>query len=88
VITGAGIILAGTFAVLMTLPVTFVFDLGFMVAAGVLLDTFFVRTIMVPAVIELLGDRAWWPSSATAGTRALHEAAEARGGAGGGGGRK
>ena len=77
VITSAGIILAGTFAVLMTLPVTFVFDIGFMVAAGVLLDTFLVRTIMVPAVIELLGDRAWWPSSASAGARALHEAAEA-----------
>jgi len=74
VITSAGIILAGTFAVLMTLPITFVFDLGFMVAAGILLDTFVVRTIMVPAIIELLGDRAWWPSSATGGARALHEA--------------
>jgi putative drug exporter of the RND superfamily len=74
VITSAGIILAGTFSVLMTLPITFVFDLGFMVAAGILLDTFVVRTIMVPAIIELLGDRAWWPSTATGGTRALHEA--------------
>jgi putative drug exporter of the RND superfamily len=74
VITSAGIILAGTFSVLMTLPITFVFDLGFMVAVGILLDTFVVRTIMVPAIIELLGDRAWWPSSATGGTRALHEA--------------
>jgi uncharacterized membrane protein YdfJ with MMPL/SSD domain len=33
---------------------------------------------MVPAIIELLGDRAWWPSSAAAGTHALHEAAEVR----------
>jgi putative drug exporter of the RND superfamily len=63
VITSAGIILAGTFSVLMTLPVTFIFDLGFMVAAGILLDTFVVRTIMVPALVELVGDRVWWPSS-------------------------
>jgi RND superfamily putative drug exporter len=76
VITSAGIILAGTFSVLMTLPVTFIFDLGFMVAVGILLDTFVVRTIMVPAIVELLGDRVWWPSTAQGGTRALHEAAE------------
>ena len=47
-ITSAGVILAGTFSVLMTLPVTFTFDLGLMVALGILLDTFIVRTIMVP----------------------------------------
>jgi RND superfamily putative drug exporter len=73
VITSAGVILAGTFAVLMTLPVTFVFDLGFIVAVGILLDTFIVRTIMVPAIVELLGDRIWWPSSAQGGGHALHE---------------
>ena len=67
VITSAGIILAGTFSVLMTLPVTFTFDLGFMVALGILLDTFIVRTIMVPAAVELLGDKIWWPSTAQAG---------------------
>ena len=64
VITSAGMILAGTFAVLMTLPVTFAFNIGFMVAVGILLDTFVVRTIMVPAAVELLGDRVWWPSTA------------------------
>jgi RND superfamily putative drug exporter len=67
VITSAGIILAGTFSVLMTLPVTYTFDLGFMVALGILLDTFIVRTIMVPAAVELIGDKVWWPSTATAG---------------------
>jgi putative drug exporter of the RND superfamily len=67
VITSAGIILAGTFSVLMTLPVTFTFDLGFMVALGILLDTFIVRTIMVPAAVELIGDKVWWPSTAQAG---------------------
>ena len=72
VITSAGIILAGTFSVLMTLPVTFTFDLGFMVALGILLDTFIVRTIMVPAAVELIGDKIWWPSTAQGGG-ALHE---------------
>ena len=72
VITSAGVILAGTFSVLMTLPVTFTFDLGFMVALGILLDTFIVRTIMVPAAVELLGDKVWWPSTAQA-AGALHE---------------
>ncbi len=68
VITSAGMILAGTFSVLMTLPVTFAFDLGFMVAVGILLDTFIVRTIMVPAAVELIGDRIWWPSSPSGGS--------------------
>ncbi len=72
VITSAGVILAGTFSVLMTLPVTFTFDLGLMVALGILLDTFIVRTIMVPAAVELLGDRIWWPSTATS-AGGLHE---------------
>jgi RND superfamily putative drug exporter len=83
VITSAGIILAGTFAVLMTLPVTYTFDLGFMVALGILLDTFIVRTIMVPAAVELLGDRIWWPSTA-AGGGALHEDTDAEQGPAGG----
>jgi RND superfamily putative drug exporter len=73
VITSAGLILAGTFSVLMTLPVTFVFNIGFMVALGILLDTFIVRTVMVPAAVELLGDRIWWPSDASGGGSALHE---------------
>jgi RND superfamily putative drug exporter len=73
VITSAGLILAGTFSVLMTLPVTFVFNIGFMVAVGILLDTFVVRTVMVPAAVELLGDRIWWPSDTAGGGSALHE---------------
>ena len=72
VITSAGIILAGTFSVLMTLPVTFTFDLGLMVAIGILLDTFIVRTIMVPAAVELIGDKIWWPSTAQS-SAGLHE---------------
>jgi RND superfamily putative drug exporter len=76
VITSAGLILAGTFAVLMTLPVTFAFNIGFMVAVGILLDTFIVRTLMVPAAVELLGERIWWPSSSRGGGHALREHAE------------
>ena len=76
VITSAGIILAGTFSVLMTLPVTFAFNIGFMVAVGILLDTFVVRTVMVPAAVELLGDRVWWPSTPDGGGRALRESVE------------
>jgi len=76
VITSAGVILAGTFSVLMSLPVTFAFNIGFMVAVGILLDTFVVRTVMVPAAVELLGDRVWWPSTAQGGGRALRETAE------------
>ena len=75
VITSAGLILAGTFSVLMTLPVTFAFNIGFMVAVGILLDTFVVRTIMVPAAVETIGDRIWWPSSPSGGRPALREEA-------------
>jgi putative drug exporter of the RND superfamily len=77
VITSAGLILAGTFSVLMTLPVTFAFDIGFMVAVGILLDTFIVRTIMVPAAVELIGDKVWWPSSPSGGKRVLSESSPA-----------
>jgi RND superfamily putative drug exporter len=73
VITSAGLILAGTFSVLMTLPVTFAFNIGFVVALGILLDTFIVRTIMVPAAVELIGDRIWWPSTPSGGRPALRE---------------
>jgi RND superfamily putative drug exporter len=76
VITSAGVILAGTFSVLMTLPVSFTFDLGFMVALGILLDTFIVRTIMVPAAVEVIGDKIWWPSTARAGGRLREETGE------------
>ncbi|PZC40951.1 MAG: putative drug exporter of the RND superfamily [Chloroflexi bacterium] len=62
VITSAGLILAGTFAVLMTLPLIDLFQLGFAVALGVIMDTFLTRTIIVPAIVKLLGDKNWWPS--------------------------
>jgi putative drug exporter of the RND superfamily len=63
VITSAGIVLAGTFSVLAVLPLTFLTELGFVVAFGVLLDTFLVRSILVPSIALSLGDRFWWPST-------------------------
>jgi len=62
VITSAGIVLAGTFSVLAVLPLTFLTELGFVVAFGVLLDTFLVRSILVPAIALTAGDNFWWPS--------------------------
>ncbi|WP_157575158.1 MMPL family transporter [Nocardia yamanashiensis] len=62
VITSAGIVLAGTFAVLTTLPLVSLAQIGFAVAFGVLLDTLLVRSILVPALTLLAGDRVWWPS--------------------------
>ena len=62
VITSAGGVLAGTFAVLGTLPVTFLTELGFAVAFGVLLDTLVVRSVLVTALNLDLGRWVWWPS--------------------------
>jgi RND superfamily putative drug exporter len=55
-------VLAGTFAVLGTLPVTFLTELGFAVAFGVLLDTIVVRSVLVTALNLDLGRWVWWPS--------------------------
>jgi putative drug exporter of the RND superfamily len=63
VITSAGIILAGTFAVLAMLPVTVLMELGTVVAFGVLVDTFVVRSMLVPALITVIGEKSWWPSA-------------------------
>jgi len=63
VITGAGIVLAGTFATLAVLPLVFLTEMGFIIAFGVLLDTFVVRSIIVPALAIDVGPRIWWPSA-------------------------
>jgi putative drug exporter of the RND superfamily len=62
VITSAGIVLAGTFAALGTLPLVFVTEIGFAVAFGVLLDTFVVRSVLVTALNLDVGRWMWWPS--------------------------
>jgi putative drug exporter of the RND superfamily len=64
VVTGAGLILAGTFATLCLLPLEELIQIGATVAVGVLLDTFVVRALLIPAITYRLGDRAWWPSRA------------------------
>ena len=63
VITSAGIVLAGTFAVLGVLPLVALTQIGVTVAFGVLLDTFVVRSVLVPAVTIDVGERVWWPSA-------------------------
>jgi RND superfamily putative drug exporter len=63
VITSAGIVLAGTFSVLALLPLVFLTEIGFVIAFGVLLDTFVVRSVLVPALVLDIGRRIWWPST-------------------------
>jgi RND superfamily putative drug exporter len=70
VITSAGIVLAGTFAVLSVLPLVALTQIGVTVAFGVLLDTFVVRSILVPAVTIDLDERIWWPSALARRVRA------------------
>ena len=62
VITAAGIVLAAVFAVLGVLPLITLGQVGIVVGLGILIDTFLVRTLVVPALFNLLGDRMWWPS--------------------------
>ncbi|HET6533375.1 MAG TPA: MMPL family transporter [Actinoplanes sp.] len=62
VITSAGVLLAAVFAVLGVLPVVTLTQIGVIVGLGVLLDTLLVRTVLVPALATLLGERFWWPA--------------------------
>jgi RND superfamily putative drug exporter len=61
VITAAGLIFASTFVALLFSPVEALAQTGFAVAAGLLIDTFIVRTLVVPACAALFEDRSWWP---------------------------
>jgi putative drug exporter of the RND superfamily len=61
VITSAGVVLAATFATLAVVPLVFLAQLAFAIAFGVLLDTFVVRTLLVPALTVDIGPRIWWP---------------------------
>jgi RND superfamily putative drug exporter len=65
VITSAGIIFASTFIALLTSPVITLAETGFAVAAGLLLDTLVVRSLIVPACAALLENHNWWPASQT-----------------------
>ena len=72
VITSAGLVLAATFAALSVIPILFLVQIAFIVSFGVLLDTFVVRSLLVPALTYDIGSAIWWPS------RALRERSEAR----------
>jgi len=63
VITSAGIVLAAVFCVLGVLPLIVLTQLGIIVGLGILLDTFIVRTLVIPALFALIGDRVWWPTN-------------------------
>ncbi|TNH29326.1 MMPL family transporter [Micromonospora orduensis] len=82
VITSAGVLLAAVFAVLGVLPLITLTQIGIIVCIGVLLDTLLVRTVLVPALAFLLGDRFWWPGRISrdndAGTPAAPEPVAAR----------
>ncbi len=62
VITSAGLVLAATFAALAVIPILFLAQIAFIVAFGVLLDTFVVRSLLVPALTYDIGRAIWWPS--------------------------
>jgi uncharacterized membrane protein YdfJ with MMPL/SSD domain len=73
VITSAGLILAGTFLVLTTLPLTLLYQLGIAVAVGILLDTFLVRGLLIPGLVLLLGKWNWWPGRSETALEEPHE---------------
>ena len=69
VITSAGLVLAATFAALSVIPILFLVQIAFIVAFGVLLDTFIVRSLLVPALATDIGRAIWWPSKLGRGAR-------------------
>ena len=73
VITSAGIVLAAVFAALGVLPLVTLGQLGLIVGLGVIVDTLVVRTVIVPAIFSLVGDRIWWPGRTPRVRRATFE---------------
>lgn len=73
VITSAGIVLAAVFAALGVLPLVTLGQLGLIVGVGVIVDTLVVRTVIVPAIFALVGDRIWWPGKLPAPQQVLRE---------------
>ena len=79
VITSASIVLASVFVVLGVLPLIVLTQVGVIVALGVLLDTFVVRTLVIPALFTLVGDKVWWPGDPRRGAHALESGSENHG---------
>ncbi|MGX9789366.1 MMPL family transporter [Mycobacterium sp. MMS18-G62] len=84
VITSAGIVLAAVFCVLGVLPLIVLTQVGIIVGLGILLDTFLVRTVIVPSLFTLIGPAIWWPGLRSAGYRANGGGARGRHRAGAG----
>lgn len=80
VITSAGIVLAAVFAALGVLPLVTLGQLGLIVGLGVIVDTLVVRTVIVPAIFSLVGDRIWWPGRAPHIRRTTFEAKDGESG--------
>jgi len=77
-VAAAGVILAGTFGVLMLAPISFLQQMGFAVALGIVLSAFVMSMFLVPALTALIGHKAWWPGHGdepTAAARAEPERA-------------
>jgi RND superfamily putative drug exporter len=66
VISSAGLVLAATFGALAVLPLVFLVEIGLLIALGVLLDTFLVRSVLVPALALDAGRLFWWPGRVAA----------------------
>lgn len=62
VITSAGILLAAVFAALGVLPLVALAQVGIVIFIGVLLDTLLVRTLLIPSLVRMLGEKFWWPA--------------------------
>lgn len=60
VVTSAAIIMISVFAAFMAEPDSFIKSIGFALAAAVFFDAFVVRMVIIPSVMALLGDKAWW----------------------------
>lgn len=76
VITSAGVVLAAVFAALGLLPLVTLGQIGLIVGIGVIVDTFVVRTLVVPALFAVIGDAMWWPGKAPAAVETPDPASE------------
>ncbi len=77
IVTSAGVILAGTFAAMTTAPLQVLFQVGSAVAMGILLDTFEVCSLLVPALTAAFGDWSWWPTGRHGGWPSARRKVEA-----------
>jgi RND superfamily putative drug exporter len=64
VITSAGLVFAASLLGMMVGSVNQMVQMGFIIGLGILLDTFIVRTLMVPTLAQAFGKLSWWPSKA------------------------